>query len=271
MDIDKRDIDKKRAQTFNQIAQLYNAARPSYPLDLIEDVIKLAQLSEPDQTTDQITGQILEIGAGTGKATLPFAQRGYRIHCLEPGDQMAVVAAENLRAYPNVTFEITTFEDWPLQTSTYSLVMSAQAFHWVDPEIGYRKAAQALKPGGSLALIWNLADEAKSMLAQELDQIYTAHGDWRLQPFEERQQQSVQALSESSYFLAPTVKQYAWSQHYTTQQYLDLVSTQSDYLIKPAEQQRELLAAISTVLDPHGGIVRPYVSLLLLAKTSPEP
>jgi hypothetical protein len=147
--------------------------------------------------------------------------------------------------------------------------MSAQAFHWVDPDVGYRKAAQALKPGGSLALIWNLADEARSMLAQELDQVYTAHGsDWRLQPFEEKQQQRARELSNSPYFLAPTVKQYAWSQHYSTQQYLDLVATQSDYLIQPVEQQRELLNAIATVLNPHGGIVRPYISLLLLAKAA---
>jgi SAM-dependent methyltransferase len=259
------DIDKKRAQTFNQIANLYNQARPSYPPELIEDIVKRAQLSE----TDSINTSILEIGAGTGKATLPFAQRGYCIHCLEPGDQMATVATENLRAYPNVTLEITTFEDWPLQPSVYNLVMSAQAFHWVDPDVGYRKAAQALKPGGSLALIWNLADEARSMLAQELDQIYSAHGsEWRLKPFEERQQESTQALRDSPYFLAPIIKQYAWSQRYTTQQYLDLIATQSDYLIQPAEQQRELLEAIATVLDPHGGIVRPYVSLLLLAKVA---
>jgi SAM-dependent methyltransferase len=259
------DIDKQRAQTFNQIAELYNAARPSYPPELIEDIVKLAQLSQ----TDPINHSILEIGAGTGKATLLFAQQGYRIHCLEPGDQMATVAAENLHPYPNVTIEITTFEDWPLQRSAYNLVMSAQAFHWVDPDVGYRKAAQALKPGGSLALIWNLADEARSMLAQELDQVYTAHGsDWRLQPFEEKQQQRARELSNSPYFLAPTVKQYAWSQHYSTQQYLDLVATQSDYLIQPVEQQRELLNAIATVLNPHGGIVRPYISLLLLAKAA---
>lgn len=254
------DIDKRRAQTFNQVAQLYNAARPSYPLDLIEDVVRLAPLSA--------TAQILEIGAGTGKATLPFAQRGYTLHCLEPGDQMATVAAENLRAYPKVTLETVTFEDWPLQAATYDLVMSAQAFHWVDPEVGYRKAAQALKPTGSLALIWNIADEASSEVAQELDQIYTAHADWRLQPFEERQKEKAQELSNSPYFLTPTVKQYAWSQHYTTQQYLDLVATQSDYLIQPAEQQRELLAAIASVLDHNGGVVRPYVSVLLLAKVA---
>ena len=64
---------KQRAQTFNQVARLYDTARPSYPVKLIEVVEELAHL--------QPTSRILEVGTGTGKATLPFAQRSYTGMC----------------------------------------------------------------------------------------------------------------------------------------------------------------------------------------------
>lgn len=253
------DIDSIRAQTFNQVAQLYDAARPNYPDELVKDVVELAQLSA--------TAKILEIGTGTGKATLPFAQQGYTIHCLEPGNQLRAVAAENLLPYPKVTLETITFEDWPLQMAAYDLVMSAQAFHWVNPEIGYPKVAQALRPKGKIALIWNIAADADTAITQQLDQVYLTYADWRLKPFEERQKEREQELIASQCFTAPAIKRYFWSQRYTTQQYLDLISTQSDYLIQPEDKQRGLLDALATVIDNNSGsIVRPYVSILLLSQ-----
>ncbi|MGB3292737.1 MAG: class I SAM-dependent methyltransferase [Phormidesmis sp.] len=148
------DTDKRRSQAFDQIAQLYDTARPSYPPQLVEDLVAIAQLPT--------TAQILEIGTGTGKATLPLAQRGYHIQCLEPGSHLAAIAAENLHPYPNVKIQTVAFEDWPLQSAAYDLVMSAQAFHWVDPAVGYLKAAQAL----------NELSLARPLAAQSTDRFF---------------------------------------------------------------------------------------------------
>lgn len=263
MNIENATTKNLRAQSFNQIAELYDTARPSYPPKLIKDVVKLTQLSA--------TSQILEIGTGTGKATLPFAQRGYTIRGLEPGDNLAIAAAQNLQTYPNVTIETTTFENWPIQPNTCDLVMSAQAFHWVDPEVGYFKVAQALKPEGKIALIWNIATKPDSAIAQDLDQIYTTYAHWRTKSFDEQQQARERELSDSPYFSKPTVKRYSWSLRYTTEQYLDLVRTQSDYLIQPKGKQQALLSAIASLIENNGGsLLRPYVSLLLLAQKSRE-
>ena len=234
-------------------------ARPRYPAQLIEDLVTLTQLTA--------TAQILEVGTGTGKATLPLAQRGYAIQCLEPGRHLAAIAAKHLQPYPSVRIETTTFENWPLQASTYDLVMSAQAFHWIDPAVGYLKAAQALKPTGSLALIWNLAAETETAIAQQLDQIYRTYANWRLKPIAARIEEKKQALIASQCFAELMIKQYAWSRHYTTGQYLDLVRTQSDYLIQPAEMREKLLEAITTAIEDNGGsLIRPYVSILLIAE-----
>lgn len=249
----------RRRQTFNQVAHLYDRARPHYPTDLIEDLVELAQLSP--------AAQILEIGTGTGKATLPMAQRGFTLHCLEPGNKLATIATENLRPYPSVTIETVTFEDWPLQAEGYDLVMSAQAFHWVDPAVGYPKVAQALKPTGKIALIWNIASKSDTAIFQQLDRVYTTYANWRLKPFEELKKAREQELMASKCFAEPIVKQYSWSQPYTTQQYIDLVRTQSDYLIQSEVKQQELLEAIATVIENNGGSIdRPYVSVLVIAQ-----
>ncbi len=131
---------KKDSQSFDTVASLYDEFRPEYPPELVEAVISLSGIMDG--------GRILEIGSGTGKATRLFARRGYLIHCIEPGRNLAAVAARNLKDFPGVTFEITRFEESRDLCSEFDLVMSAQAFHWVPKEIGYAKAARALKPAG---------------------------------------------------------------------------------------------------------------------------
>lgn len=66
---------------WDEVARTYDEARPSYPDQLIEDIIEKARLSPYDR--------LLEIGAGTGKATIMFVERGFRVHCIEPGPNPA--------------------------------------------------------------------------------------------------------------------------------------------------------------------------------------
>ena len=138
----------KRRTSFDRIATLYDRYRPSYPNAVFEDAIALSQIPA--------AGRILEIGCGTGQATIPFARRGYAIDCIEPGANLAALATENLAAYPQVKVSIDKFETWPNHEQiNFDLVVSATAFHWVDPKIGYQKVARLLKPHGAIALFWN--------------------------------------------------------------------------------------------------------------------
>src|SRR6185369_11643367 len=91
--------------------------------------------------------------AGTGIATLPLAERGYRIVAVELGAALAAVARTKLARFGDVELVRSAFEDWPLPTEPFDLVVSATAWHWVDPAVGYAKAAQALRAGGSLAIV----------------------------------------------------------------------------------------------------------------------
>ena len=130
-------FDNSRRTSFNKVARLYDEVRPGYPEQLVEDVLFLSEIPQD--------GRILEIGCGPGKATIPFAKRGYTMLCLELGKDLAALAAENCRFYPGVKIKNISFEDWPLQRAAFTLVISAQAFHWIPPEIGYAKAAASLR------------------------------------------------------------------------------------------------------------------------------
>ncbi len=136
--------DGKLREIFDQVALDYDEVRPGYPADLVEDIIRLSDLPP--------NARILEVGCGTGIATLPFAVRGYSILCLDIGAQLLAVAGRNLEKFENVDTELVSFEEWKPETRRFDLFMSASAFHWVDPEVGYPKAAGVLKPSGSMAI-----------------------------------------------------------------------------------------------------------------------
>ena len=130
--------------TFERAAWLYDEARPGYPEELFDDAVELSGIPPG--------GRILEIGCGTGKATMPFARRGYRVQCIELGEQLAAVAREKLGDYPDVTVETGDFEDWPVEEAAFDLAFAATAFHWIDPAVGYPKLARVVKPGGAIAI-----------------------------------------------------------------------------------------------------------------------
>src|SRR5918997_2611748 len=100
--------DRNRLRTtFDEAASLYDEVRPGYPEDLFDDVVLLSGIPAG--------GRILEIGCGTGQATVPFARRGYRILCIELGENMAAVALRNLEKYPNAEVRTGAFEESFLQ------------------------------------------------------------------------------------------------------------------------------------------------------------
>jgi protein-L-isoaspartate O-methyltransferase len=81
-------------QTFDTVAQLYDQARSQYPAELFDQLERLASLRPGDR--------LAEIGCATGKATVPLAQRGYRITCVEIGAGLAELARQNLARFGGV-------------------------------------------------------------------------------------------------------------------------------------------------------------------------
>lgn len=251
---------KKDSRSFDTVAELYDTYRPGYPLPLVEYILSTTGIPKD--------GRILEIGSGTGKATTLFAQRGYSILCIEPGEHLLQIARKKLQAFPKVDFRLTTFEDWESDGDPFDLVVSAQAFHWISPDIRYRKTAQMLKPRGHLALFWNRPLGAP--IDQKLNREYQRYAPELAseQPnYEEGIQHWIKELDESHYFDLLEVKRFPWKGSYNTQGYLGLLHTHSDHLRLSEEKRQRLFAGLGEVLEEEGGrIEKPYVAVLYMAR-----
>jgi SAM-dependent methyltransferase len=252
---------KKDSQSFDTVAGQYDEFRPEYPEELVDSIIKLSGIEK--------AGWILEVGCGTGKATRLFARLGYRMHCIEPGRNLSAVAQHNLQEYPGITFEASRFEDSQDCVSQYDLAISAQAFHWVPKEVGYAKIARSLKPGGALALFWNMYPGFHGQIDTELDKIYHAVAPGLANPrtdSEEIIQERRQDIIQSGYFGQVVIERFPWSQSYTTRQYTGLLNTYSDHLRLPAETRQRLYKAVAAAIEAQGGsVVRNYVAVLYAA------
>jgi SAM-dependent methyltransferase len=251
--------------TFNQAARDYDAIRPGYPAELFDDIVALAALP--------VDGRILEVGCGTGQATLPFARRGYAMHCLDIGADLVTVARENCRPYPNVDFEVVAFENWEALAETFDLVMSATAWHWVPPEIGYLKAVQSLKHSGSLAIFSNMHTRLLTGFFQEVNEVYHSIAPELADPdtvpsIEESIEATVQQIEQTGLFESIAVKRYPWSTDYTRDEYLRLLNTYSNHLSLEYKRRARLHAAIGALIDREfeGIVERPYLSVLYLAR-----
>jgi SAM-dependent methyltransferase len=253
---------KKDSQSFNRIANLYDKFRPTYPEQLAERVIEFSRLAED--------GKILEVGSGTGKATCLFARRGYSIHCVEPGANMAALAAWNLRTYPRVTFEIARFEQCRDRNDEFDLVISAQAFHWISKNIGYDKSALALKQGGTIALFWNTFPGFQGQVALDLEKIYREIVPGLDNPLPATQDtilEQIDDINQSKRFGPVTVELFPWTQTYQTREYTGLLNTFSDHLRLSEHTQKRLFEAVAAAINSQGGsIERAYVAVLYVAK-----
>jgi ubiquinone/menaquinone biosynthesis C-methylase UbiE len=151
-------------KVFNEIAAEYDRNRPTYPDALVDHACQVACIGAG--------GEVLEIGCGTGQLTRSLLARGLRVTALEPGDQLIAIAGENLEDACDVEFVNARLEDMQLPRERYQAVFSASAIHWADPDLSWRKIADVLAPGGTLALIQYLglqpqrsADDQEDLLS----------------------------------------------------------------------------------------------------------
>ncbi|HSC04702.1 MAG TPA: class I SAM-dependent methyltransferase [Solirubrobacteraceae bacterium] len=134
-------IARRYGAVFDTMAAEYDRHRPTYPDQLIDLVCQAGGLATGDR--------VLEIGCGTGQLTRSLVARGLSVTAVEPGQNLISLAEQ---AAPGVEFVNRRFEDAEL-AEPFRVVFSAAAFHWLDPDVSWRKVARSLAPGGLLALI----------------------------------------------------------------------------------------------------------------------
>jgi len=265
-DLPQRSLERTRLRkhSFDSVAGLYDRVRPGYPEELFDDLVRLSGIPKH--------GRILEIGPGTGQATLPLARRGFSILGLELGKSMARRCRKNLRAFPGVEIRNLAFEDWEIEPGAFDMVLAATAFHWIPARIAFPRCDRALKSGGSLALLWNFREIPDTPLHQELRDIYRRYIPDRVgqRAPEERIERQRKKIVGSGRFGPVTILRYPWQSEYDADDYIGLLRTMSDHAILAPEVRRRLFRSVRRLIARHGGrFVRPVVATLFLAPKRP--
>ncbi len=247
---------------FDAIGEIYDRARPRYPEALFDDLLRESGVG-PESF-------LLEIGCGTGIATLPVAARGHFLLGLEPAPRLVELLWQKLSAYPAVTILETTFEAWEGRPGLFDLVYCAQAFHWLDPVRRYAKAAEQLRPGATLAIIGRNYLLVDAELGRAFDRLYATHAPsatptsktmWYAQdgpiPGE---------LADSGHFDRIRTFHYPERTRYATDAYRALLESFSDHQRLAPDARARLLDGVCETVERFGGEVEvDYDANLFLA------
>ena len=207
---------------YSPVADIYQQARPSYPPELIDRAITLARLS--DRT------KVLELGCGSGNATVAFANLGIPLTCLDINADFCRVAQRNCQAYPQVKIICESFESYEFGDNKFQAVLSANAFHWMPAATKYSRAASVLNDDGYLILLWNLTPEPEPEIFEALAEIYRIYAP-ALFKYEGAETQAEilagfrQEVIDSRNFADLVVEQISCQVYYTIDEYLSLIST----------------------------------------------
>ena len=262
--------ERGRRVIFNDIAADYDKIRPDYPPELFTDIFNYSGTNGR---------KALEVGAGTGKATVPFLNAGYNVTAVELGANMAEFLAERFKESKSFSVITSAFEDAALDENSFDLIYAASSFHWVDAEIGCPKAFLLLKNGGAITLFrynWDHPDGDE--LYEEIQEIYKQYyhkpyirplkvtGDEYWSPdgiirgfrFEDLRNYGFTDIS---------MKLYDNRKIYTTDEYLAFLDTLSDHRSLPESDRADLYASVREAIDKHGGFYKvDYVYQLYMGR-----
>lgn len=261
--------------TFERVPELYQRARPAYPPQIFDDLVALAQLSEG--------ARIVEVGCGTGQATVPLAQRGYSITCVELGEQLAAATRRNTADFASVEVFNADFEIWQPERASFDAVVAFSSFHWIDADLRYRKSAELLRPRGKLAFVsvaHVLPDDGDSFFV-DVQRDYEAvvpddpkttadrngppHPDVIVRLSDDT---IISELDASGRFRKPECRHYLFDVTYTADEYIALLSTYSGHIAFGDETRERLLTRIHDRIEarPERTVRRTSLALLYVAE-----
>jgi SAM-dependent methyltransferase len=227
-------VDLERARSFGSVAAEYDRVRPGYPARLVEDVVAYANLAPGVRA--------LEVGAGTGKATRAFAQKGLPVTAIEPDIEMAQVLRRNVSGH-DVEVRIGAFEDFPDETG-YGLLYCGQAWHWVDHATRWERGAAALAPGGAIALFWNRDWPADPAVLGEVRAAHAIHAPhvWREPEPVEEDEKDWPDLSDHPLYTDYAAEIYEWRRALPTSDFIAVQGTLSRYITQVPDERAALFA-----------------------------
>jgi SAM-dependent methyltransferase len=233
----------ERARTFDGVAEAYDAHRSGYPSELFSDLIAIAKL-KPES-------RVLEVGCGSGQATIGFVASGLDVTGVDPGWSLIELARSKFVGSAAARFEVASFEEWGRDGRQYELVAAAQSWHWVRAQTGFAKAADCLSPNGFIAIFGHTPAWSATLidclgpsyyrLAPELsgpppEAWYLSRG-----PIPE-------LIRASGRFGRTEHREYKWRRSYSAASFVAYLGTRSDHLLLPPARRAELLSNVESGL-----------------------
>lgn len=260
---------KKLRQVFDEDPELYDRARPRYPPQVFAELAALAGLERGSR--------VLELGCGTGQATIPLAERSYRIVALELGKGMAALARKKLAPFPSVEVVQAAFEEWPLPDERFDAVVAATSFHWVDPAVRVTKAADALRRGGALAVIsTHHITGGDAQFFEDVQRCYERRMPWTQAgfglPTAAEIPRDSDELDTSDRFAGTVLRRHEWELTYSATEYLDLLSSYSGHRALERPARKRLLDCIAELITGayNGQVTKRYLTELRVARLADQ-
>ena len=258
---------KHESEQFDQTADYYDLYRPSYPKQVIQQLVEGAHLDKQSK--------VLEIGAGSGKATELIKDYGFSIKCVEIGESLVQEGRKKFCKDKNITFECTRFEEMQDTGERYDAIMAAQSFHWIPQPVGFEKCALFLKKGGYLALMWNMYLYDDREEHQQLIQLSNKYGGFAdfvtMDNAKDRIRTIVNNIEDSGLFFTPRVYQQEWQMDYTAKQYCGFLQTGNRFVQLEEDEKKQAYSDIIHLANQFDGkIHRPYMTVLYMAQKKTE-
>ncbi|MBF6328337.1 class I SAM-dependent methyltransferase [Nocardia transvalensis] len=248
------------AESFGVDAGRYDRSRPSYPKALVDRIVAGAPGRE-----------ILDVGIGTGIVARQLRAAGCSVLGVEPDVRMAEFARRD-----GIPVEVSTFETWDPRGRRFDAVVSGQAWHWVDPVVGAARAGRALRPGGALAVFWNVSRPPDDLNEAFLE-VYR-----RVIPDSPMAQLSASAVGIGAYsimcdkasdgirrsgtFDEPQLWTAEWDRAYTRDEWLEFSATTGATTRLPKDVLDRVLSGLGAAIDAAGGsLLCRYTTVAVMA------
>jgi SAM-dependent methyltransferase len=225
----------------------YQRTRPVCPPQLFDDLIDRAGLRAGDR--------VIEIGCGTGQATVPLAQRGLVVTAIELGGGLAALARRRLAGFPAAEVVTCSFEDWQPQRALADAVVAVNSLHWIDPQLRYSKPYQLLRPGGSMAVAgcqWARPADAERFWTDVQEDYRAAGFEGSPPPLPEHIGPRHFPPEAGSLFDEVASLRYPFQVRYSAEDYLANLATQSGTHALGEVQGTEFLARVRRRLESLG-------------------
>lgn len=249
--------------TFDEDPNNYDKWRPTYVKEMFDDIIGYSELNDSKSA--------LEIGIGTGQATLPFLKTGCSVTAVELGKNMAEFVEKKFSDYSNFKVINTSFESFAAKNNSYDIIYSATAFHWIPQDVGLPKVYSLLKPGGTIAVFRNhpFVNREDGELHRMIRKVYAKYRptNKKLTEFDGSTCRQYADTLSSYGFKDVETKLYKDTRKLDAHAYICLLNTYSDHRALKSDVKSGLEREVAEAINMYGGKINIYDTIdLYLAR-----